>query len=118
MHTLFWNFFKKFFKKKFILHLFPLGRVKLSGVFEDFFILQKTPSLIWTKGAKMHTHFEVFHEKFFKKKFILHLFGIGVSKRNLFQRKIFEKEQKNLPAGSGEQGILAFLLFEYQRKNF
>jgi len=41
-----------------------------------------------------------------------------VSKRNLFQRKIFEKEQKNLPAGSGEQGILAFLLFEYQRKNF
>ena len=48
----------------------------------------------------------------------LHLFGIRRLKRNLFQRKIFEKEQKNLLAGSGEQGILAFLLFEYQRKNF
>ena len=69
MHTLFWNFFKKFFKKKFILHLFPLGRVKLSGVFEDFFILQKTPSLIWTKGAEMHTHFRAFSRKFFEKKF-------------------------------------------------
>jgi len=33
----------------------------------------------------------------FEKKFTLHLFGIGVSKRNLFQRKIFEKEQKICP---------------------
>lgn len=48
----------------------------------------------------------------------LHLFGIGKPKRTLFLRKNFEKGQKNLPAGSGEQGILAFLLFEYQRKNF
>jgi hypothetical protein len=30
----------------------------------------------------------------------------------------FEKRQKNLPAESGEQGNIAFLLFEYQRKNF
>ena len=27
-----------------------------------------TPSLIWTKGAEMHTHFRVFLEKFFEKK--------------------------------------------------
>lgn len=33
-----------------------------------------------------------------KKKFLsLHLFGIEKSKRNLFQRKIFEKEQKICP---------------------
>ena len=55
-------------------------------------------------------------KKFFKKKFTLHLFGIRVSKRNLFLRKNFEKGQKNLPAGSGGQGNIAFLLFEYQRK--
>ena len=47
-----------------------------------------------------------------------HLFGIGVSKRNLFQRKIFEKEQKNLPAGSGEQGILAFPSLNIGEKTF
>lgn len=63
-------------------------------------------------------NYRVFLKNFLFYKRSLHSFGIGVSKRNLFQRKIFEKEQKNLPAGSGEQGILAFLLFEYQRKNF
>ena len=121
-----WEFEKSF-------HLFPLGRAKLSGVFEKFFVLQKTPSLIWTKGAEMHTHFRAFSRKFFEKKFYplliwnykakwhpisqkkwenifsvagalfclpkksLHLFGIGVSKRNLFQRKIFEKDKKICP---------------------
>ena len=49
----------------------------------------------------MHTHFRAFSRKFFEKKFTLHLFGIRVSKRNLFLRKNFEKGQKNLPAGSG-----------------
>ena len=24
---------------------------------KKFFVLQKTPSLIWTKGVEMHTHF-------------------------------------------------------------
>jgi len=38
---------KKFFEKILSLHLFPLGRAQLSGVFEKFFVLQKIPSLIW-----------------------------------------------------------------------
>ena len=36
---------------------------------KKFFVLQKTPSLIWTKGAEMHTHFRAFFRKFFEKKF-------------------------------------------------
>lgn len=52
-----------------VFHLFPLERAKLSGVFEKSFVLQKTPSLIWTKGAEMHTHFRAFSRKFFEKKF-------------------------------------------------
>ena len=109
------------FKKAF--HLFPLGRAKLSGVFENFFVLQKTPSLIWTKGAEMHTHFRTFSRKFFEKNspftyshcekpnahpisknLSLHLFGIWVQKRNLSFRKnrknFFEKIIciKNIPS--------------------
>ena len=53
-----WEFEKSF-------HLFPLGRAKLSGVFEKFFVLQKIPSLIWTKGVEMHTHFWGFLRKIF-----------------------------------------------------
>ena len=56
MHTHFRVSLKNFYKNL-SFHLFPLGRAKLSGVFENFFILQKTPSLIWTKGVEMHTHF-------------------------------------------------------------
>ena len=29
------------------------------------FLNEKTSSLIWTKGAEMHTHFVVFREKIF-----------------------------------------------------
>lgn len=59
----------KNFYKNLSFHLFPLGRAKLSGVLKRFFILQKTPSLIWTKGGEMHTHFRAFSRKFFEKKF-------------------------------------------------
>lgn len=52
-----------------------------------FYVLQKIPSLIWTKGAEMHTHFRVFLEKFFEKKFTLHLFGITKPNDTLFIRK-------------------------------
>ena len=55
-----WEFEKSF-------HLFPLGRAKLSGVFEKFFVLQKILSLIWTKGAEMHTHFWGFLRKIFNR---------------------------------------------------
>ena len=55
---------------------------------------------------------------FYLPKKSFHLFGIWAPKRNLFQRKIFEKEQKNLPAGSGEQGILAFPSLNIGEKTF
>ena len=75
------------------------------------FLNEKTSSLIWTKGAEMHTHFRAFFKKFlekiypftcshwevpnyrvFLKNFLSgkkpsHLFGIERSKRNLFFRK-------------------------------
>jgi len=77
----------------------------------------KTPSLIWTKGAEMHTHFRGFLQKKFAKIYPftyshwrrpnaypesqkilpLHLFGIERSKRNLF----FRKKAKKLPANIG-----------------
>ena len=51
---------------------------------------EKAFSLIPTENSKMHT--------LNRKKFLpLHLFGIGVSKRNLF----FRKKAKNLPANIG-----------------
>ena len=50
------------------LSLVPTGKCRIIGCFwKDFFILQKTPSLIWTKGAEMHTHFRAFSEKTFWK---------------------------------------------------
>ena len=55
--------FSRYSKK--VFHLFPLGRAELSGVFEKFFVLQKILSLIWTKGAEMHTHFRAFSQKIF-----------------------------------------------------
>lgn len=67
--------------------MFPLGRAKLSAVFENLFVLQKTPSLIWTMGTEMHTHFRAFSQKFFEKKFTLHLFGITKPNDTLFIRK-------------------------------
>lgn len=75
------------------------------------FLNEKTSSLIWTKGAEMHTHFRAFFKKFFEKIYLFtcshwevqnyrvflknflsgkkpsHLFGIERSKRNLFFRK-------------------------------
>ena len=59
------------------------------------FTNEKTSSLIWTKGAEMHTHLCGFQRKnFYLVKRSPHLFGIGRSIRNLFFRKIrkiFEK---------------------------
>ena len=64
MHTHFRAFLKNFYKNL-SFHLFPLGRAELSGVFEKIFCFAKTPSLIWTKGAEMHTHFWGFLRKIF-----------------------------------------------------
>ena len=79
------------------------------------FLNEKTSSLIWTKGAEMHTQFQVFSKKFFEKicpftcshwevlnyrvflknflsgKNPSHLFGIERSKRTLFSRKMAKK---------------------------
>ena len=79
----------KNFYKNLSFHLFPLGRAKLSGVFEKFFVLQKIPSLIWTKGAEMHTHFWDFPRQiFYLPKISPHLFGITKPNDTLFHRKM------------------------------
>ena len=72
---------------------------------------EKTSSLIWTKGAEMHTHFRAFFKKFFEKIYLFtcshwevpnyrvflknflsgkkpsHLFGIAKPNDTLFHRK-------------------------------
>ena len=60
----FLGFRQKNFRKILSLYLFPLGRAKLSGVFEKFFVLQKIPSLIWNWKVKTHP---IFKKKFWKK---------------------------------------------------
>ena len=78
------------FKKSF--HLFPLGRTKLSGVFEKIFCFAKDPFTHLDKGAEMHTHFWGFPRKnFYLVKRPPHLFGIGKPKRTLFFRKKAKK---------------------------
>ena len=78
----------KNFYKNLSFHLFPLGRAKLSGVFEKFFVLQKIPSLIWTRGVEMHTHFWDFPRQiFYLPKISPHLFGITKPNDTLFHRK-------------------------------
>ena len=52
------------------------------------FLNEKTSSLIWTKGAEMHTHFCGFQRKnFYSVKRSPHLFGIAKSNDTLFLRK-------------------------------
>ena len=52
------------------------------------FLNEKTSSLIWTKGAEMHTHFCGFQRKsFYLVKRSPHLFGIAKSNDTLFLRK-------------------------------
>lgn len=88
MHTHFRAFLKNFYKNL-SFHLFPLGRAKLSGVFEKFFVLQKILSLIWTKGVEMHTHFWDFPRHiFYLPKISPHLFGITKPNDTLFRRKM------------------------------
>ena len=80
--------FSGFFTKNLSFHLFPLGKAELSGVFEKIIYFVKTPSLIWTKGAEMHTHFCGFPRKnFYSVKRPPHLFGITKSNDTLFLRK-------------------------------
>ena len=80
--------FLKIFHKNLSFHLFPLGKAKLSGVFEKFFVLQKILSLIWTKGVEMHTHFWDFPRQiFYLPKISPHLFGIAKPNDTLFYRK-------------------------------
>ena len=139
------------------LHLFPLGTGKFQPCFKKYFAVCKTPSLIWNWEAETHPVFTKILKNIFwlralillaqkvpsliptensqmhplnlKKILSLHLFGIGMPKRNLFFRKnrknflkrlsisktsphlfpsgegfwglYFWKKAKNLPAGSG-----------------
>ena len=53
-----------------VLSPVPTGKSKIIGWFwKVFYPMKITPSLIWTKGAEMHTHFRAFSRKFFEKKF-------------------------------------------------
>lgn len=77
------------------------GEQNYRVVLKNFLFCKRPLHSFGQRGPKCTPIFGLFLEKFFKKKFTLHLFGIRVSKRNLFLRKNFEKGQKNLPAGSG-----------------
>ncbi|CBK95478.1 hypothetical protein EUS_01210 [[Eubacterium] siraeum 70/3] len=50
-----------------VFHLFPLGKGKCTPLNGKIFPNEKTSSLIWTKGAEMHTQFQAFSKKFFEK---------------------------------------------------
>ena len=49
------------------LSLIPNGRGQMHPLNGKIFPNEKTSSLIWTKGAEMHTHFRAFFKKFLEK---------------------------------------------------
>ena len=49
------------------LSLIPTGRGQMHPLNGKIFLNEKTSSLIWTKGAEMHTQFQAFSKKFFEK---------------------------------------------------
>lgn len=79
-----WEFEKSF-------HLFPLGRTKLSGVFEKFFCFTKDPFTHLDKGGRNAHPFLRFSKKnFYSVKISPHLFGITKPNDTLFRRKKWE----------------------------
>lgn len=71
-----------------VFHLFPLGRAKLSGVFEKIFCFAKEPFTHLDKGGRNAHPFSGFFSKIFlRKNFTLHLFGITKPNDTLFHRK-------------------------------
>ena len=99
--------------KNLFTHLDKGGRNAhpFSGFFSKIFLRKNLP-FTYSHWEKPNAHPK--SQKFL----FLHLFGIGKPKRTLFLRKNFEKGQKNLPAGSGEQGILAFPYLNIGEKTF
>ena len=51
-------------KRSFTYSHWQRSNAPLNG---KIFLNEKTSSLIWTKGAEMHTHFRAFSEKVFEK---------------------------------------------------
>ena len=121
--------FEIFQEKFFIYRKYPLTYLELQSQMTPYFteknekiffgcgcfilLAPNPPSLIPTGRSQMHT--------LNLKKFLsLHLFGIGMPKRNLFFRKIFQEKQKNffkktvylknvpslVPTGRGHLGIV------------
>ena len=113
MHTRFRAFSEKFFEK-FISSPIPTGRGQMQPLNGKIFPNEKTSSLIWTKGAEMHTNFGAFSKKFFEK-----IYPFTCSHwRSAFGDSSLEKRQKNLPARYGGQGILAFFSLNIGEKTF
>ena len=67
MHTHFRAFLKTFYKNL-SFHLFPLGREKLSGVFEKIFYFAKDPFTHLDKGCRNAHPFPGFFSKIFLRK--------------------------------------------------
>lgn len=96
MHTRFRAFSEKFFEK-FISSPIPTGRGQMQPLNGKIFPNEKTSSLIWTKGAEMHTNFGAFSKKFFEK-----IYPFTCSHwRSAFGDSSLEKRQKNVPANIG-----------------
>ena len=55
-------------KRSFTYSHWQRSNAPLNG---KIFLNEKTSSLIWTKGAEVHTHFRAFSEKFFEKTYPL-----------------------------------------------
>ena len=83
-----------------------------------YFTCQKGLSLIWNLSAKTQPILRKIR-KIFSKGFLFQKHPLTCSHwERAFGDGNPEKRQKNLPAGSGGQGNISFLLFKYQRKNF
>lgn len=80
------------------LHLFPPGNDKCKSKSEKHLrvaYFEKTSSLIWTKGAEMHTHFRDFPRKNFIRRKIPSLIWNWEAKTHpVFKKKFWKKTKK------------------------
>lgn len=63
------------------------------------FLNEKTSSLIWTKGAEVHTHFRAFSEKVFEK---IYLFTYSHWQRAFGDVNLKKQKQQELSSKAAE----------------
>ena len=73
-------------KRSFTYSHWQRSNTPLNG---EIFTSEKTSSLIWTKGAEMHTQFQAFSEKTFLENLSLHLFSLGSAELSGISKKFF-----------------------------